>query len=226
MSYTVEELKPLNPVLIIDKREIIISLITLHHEVIFKDVYGSLPKAYEKIKEDPTEILNIIWILALNKTQFGFSLEVFKKFVLTSNDLISVWSKDMQRCLNESVSKSMPLIKNQKRYKELQEIKGATTDSEPCYATYFDTIAKRYGGYDLEKFYGLTLRQLHMMLNTIGDKQYEELEVQAALQGRKLKPRMKFEDISEEQEKDQEQQALDALKKLQDEYKERINNGR
>jgi len=225
MSYTIEELNPLKPVLVIDDREIIISLITLHKEVIFKEKYGSLSKVFDAIKEKPEEIINVIWILTINKKEFGFSLEELKKFIFTSKQSILEWSKDMHRCLNESISKSMPLIKNQKRYKEIQEIKGSTTDTEPCYAGYFDTIAKRYGGYDLDKFYELTLRQLHMLLSTIGDKQYEELEVQASLHGRKLKPRMTFEDISEEQEKEQEQQALEALKRLQDEYKERMKNG-
>ena len=40
MSFTVEDLNPKKPVLIIDNREIVLSFITLHHEVIFKDQYG------------------------------------------------------------------------------------------------------------------------------------------------------------------------------------------
>jgi len=220
MSYSVEELNPKNPVLIIDNKEIIISLITLQTEVSFIEQYGSLSAVFGIIQLTPEKIIDIIWELTANKDQFNSSLEVFKKFVLTSKGSIVDWAKDMSACLTEAIQKSMPLIKNQKRQKEIQEIKNSSVDSKPCYATYFDTVAKRYG-YTLDQFYELTLRQVHILLHTIGDKQYDELEIQAALQGRKLKPRMVFNDVSVEEEKEQEQQALDALSRLKKEYEER-----
>ena len=220
MSFTVEELNPKKPVLKIDDKEIVLSLITLHIDVILKEKYGSLSNVFDAIHEKPEELINVVWILVLNKNQFENKPEVFKNHVLTSNESIVSWAKSMSACLQEAVSKSMPLIKNQKRYKDIQEIKGSETNEKPCYASYFDTVAKRYG-YTLEQFYELTLRQLHILLKTIGDKSYDELEVQAALAGRQLKPRMKFEDISEEEEQENEDQAMEALKRLQEEYKAR-----
>lgn len=220
MSFTVEELNPKKPVLVIDKKEILLSLVTLQHDVIIKEKFGSLSKMFDFLAEDPKKIVEVIWILVVDKPQFQNSFEVFNNFALSSDESIVDWSKRMVMCLQESVSKSMPLIRNEKRYKDIQEIKGATTDEKPCYAGYFDAVAKRYG-YTLEKFYELTLRQLHIILKTIGDKSYDELEVQAALAGRQLKPRLKFDDISKEEEKENEDQAMDALKRLQEEYKKK-----
>ena len=117
----------------------------------------------------------------------------------------------------------MPLIKNSQRLKELNDIKNLDDESKPCYARYYDTLAKRYG-YTIEQFYGLTLRQVHILLNTSNDQSYDELEVQAALMGRKLKPKMKMLDVSVEEEMDQEQDAMDALKRLRERYEG--NNGR
>lgn len=218
MSFTVEELNPKKPVLKLGNKNIVLSLITLHKEVFFKEQYGSLAKAYEVMREDGIEILNIIWELVEDKNEHENNFEVFKKIVLTSSDGAVEHGKNMLKCLNEAVAKSQPLIKNQKRYKELQDIKGAMTDKTPCYGVYYDGLAKRYG-YTLDQFYGLTLGQIHIMLNVIGDESYKELEVQAALQGRELKPRMEIQDISIEEEQAQEADAMDALKRLQEEYK-------
>ncbi len=225
MSYSVEDLNPALPVLIIDGKEITISFVTLHLEVIFKEKYGSLDKVFKAISDDPTEILNIIWILVTDKKEFSFSFEVFKKFALTSKGSIADWSREMMTCLQQSVYKSMPLIKNTKRHNDIQKIKGTQTDEKPCYGVYFDTVSKRYG-YTIDQFYALTLRQLHILLKVINDKSYEELEVQAALAGKQLKPRMKFEDVSEEEEKENDEQAIEALKRLQEEYKSRNEDGK
>lgn len=218
MSYTVEELNPKNPVLIIGNKEINLSLITLHVDVMIKEKYGSLQKMFEAVNEKPDEIINITWILVLSKSRFDFTFEVFKKYCLTSNEPVAMWVKSMRVCLQEAVSKSMPLIKNKERYNTIQKIKGSTTDSVPCIMSYYDSIAKRYS-YTLDKFYDLTMRQIHIILVSLEDKLYEELEIQAALQGRKLKPRINYKDISEEEEKENEDQAIDALKRLQEEYK-------
>jgi len=217
MSFTVSELSPSNPVIKINDKDISISLLTLQKEVLLQERYGSLDEIFNYIKKDALELLNIIWILVINKSEFKNSIIEFKKEVLSGKDSIVDKSAKMYEALNLSIRLSMPLIKNKKRYKELQEIKGTENEGTPCYVGYFDTVAKRYG-YTLDQFYQLTLRQLHMLLTVIGDKSYEELEVQAALQGKKLKPRIKFHDISEEEEADQEQQALDALKELQSRY--------
>jgi len=217
--FTVEDFNPRKPVLIIDNLEIELSLITLEKDVIFKDKYGSINKIFEKIKENPFIIFDVVWILVIDKSIFNHNFENFKNTLQDKKTEQSLTTKAslMSECLNDCFVKSMPLIKNKKRYKEIQEIKGGTEDSKPCYARYFDTVAKRYG-YKIDEFYNLTLRHLHILLKTIGDKQHEELEVKAALADKKLTPRIKYEDISEEQEEDQEKQAQEALKSLKERY--------
>ena len=222
MSYTVEELKPANTVLLIDGKELELSLVTLQKEVIFAEKYGSFQNVFIKLKEKPEKILEIIYELVLDKTKFKNSLEVFKHFIfsITSKEKIEDKSRKMYLALEEASEKSAPKIVNLKRYKEIQKIKGEQADSKPCYASYYDSIAKRYG-YSLDQFYDLTLRQLHILLKVIGEKTYDELEIQAALQGRKLKPRMNFEDVTPEQDAENENQAMEALKELQRKYQEK-----
>lgn len=220
MSYTVEELNPCNPVLEIDGELTIISLITLEKEVFFMENYQSVSNSFEVLREKPELLINFVWELVLDKSRFGNSFEKFNSFIFGSKDPLADVAKKMKNCFDESVRKSSPLIKNVKRYKELQEINKTQTDAEPCYATYYDSIAKRYG-YTLQEFYGLTLGQLHILLKTINNEAYKELETQAALHGRKLKPRMEFKDISPEEEAEQEKDALDALARLQKEYEEK-----
>lgn len=220
MSYTVEDLNPRNPILVLGKKSVELSLITLQKEVIFIEEYGSSIKIFDTLKKAPEKIVNVIWELVIDKGHFKKDLEVFTKFVISSETSIIERSKSMSIALHACISGSMPLIKNQKRYKDIQEISKTQTENTPCYTSYYDTIAKRYG-YTIEQFYQLTLRQLHMLLKVSGDKSYDELEIQAALAGRKLKPRINFRDVSEEEEKEQEEQAVEALKRLQKEYQDK-----
>lgn len=218
MSYTVYELKPQNPILIIDNIEIELLPINLHLEVYFAEKYESLTNVFSLLKEKPMEIIEVVWALVKYKQQFSYSFTKFRNFILSSKDPLNETSKRLTACWQLAVNISRPLIKNQKRQKEIQEVMGQTSKG-PCYATYFDKIAKRYG-YSLDEFYNLSLRQLHLLLKIGDDESYKELEVQAALQGKKLKPRMEFADITEEQEQDQEKQAADALAELRKRYEE------
>ena len=222
MSYLLEELNPSCPILQIDGKEIKLSLITLHKEVAFAEKYGSFQDVFEHLRKKPEDILEVMFELLEDKTQFKNSPEVFKKFIfsITSKEKIEEKSTKMFEALQDATSKSMPLIKNMKRHKEIQQINSAGEETKPCYVVYYDALAKRYG-YTIEQFYSLTLRQVHLLLKVIGDKTYEELEIQAALQGKKLKPRMNFDDISPEQEAANEEQAFEALRELQKKYQDK-----
>lgn len=222
MSFEIEELKPKNPILIIDSKEIELSIITLKIDVIFKEQYGGLSKIFDVVNETPEKLIDIVWELVIDKPKFKSNLEVFKKFVYSSRGSIATWAKDMTACLYESINKSQPLIKNLKRYKELQDINGAQSSDKPCYGAYYDAIAKRYS-YTLEEFYQLTLRQLHILLKVIGNESHKELEIQASLHGRELKQRMNFQDITPEEDEDQDNQALKRLAEMQKEYEEKSN---
>lgn len=217
MSFKLEEFNPAKPVLVLDSKGFELSLITLQKEVQIKEKHGSLNDVFGNLKET---LFQVIWILLEDKKHFNNSFKNFENFILsnTNNDSLVETAKKTSEVFNEVVYKSMPLIKNAKRHKEISQIKNQNKESQICYVSYFDTVSKRYS-YTIEEFYNLTLRQLHMLLEQIGDATYEELEIQAALQGKKLKPRVKFDDVSEEQEKENEQEAMDALKRLQEKYK-------
>lgn len=216
MTYSLEEFYPPKPFFIIDGRKFLLNIVRMRDEVTIRETYGSLENIFEVIREDPTSILDIVWILLSSKKGFD-SKDDFKSFCLGSTDLLQEWSKFMMEALNKSVYLSMPLIKNHKRMKDLQNIKGGES-SRPCYVTYYDSVASRYG-YTIERFYDLTLRQLHLILKIMNDKKYEELEVSASLHGRKLNPRVIVNDITEDEEKEQDDQASAALNDLKERYK-------
>ena len=219
MEFQIHELHPAKQVLKIDSREIRLNYMTLDIDLQFKARYGGINELYETIQKEPTEVLHTIWILVIDKMRFNYDFEKFQKYVLTSQSSIVDTAKQMRELLNTCIRESMPIIRNKKRYEELNAIKHNQEDSKPCYARYYDTVASRYG-YTLDQFYSLTLGQLHALLNVCGDKQYEELEVQAALAGKKLKPRMTFNDVSEEEETQQDDDAMAAFEELKKQYQE------
>lgn len=218
MTYLVEELRPKNPVLIIDGKEFKISLITLNIDVELKDLFGGLDKCFDLIRDNPVKILEVMWPLVIDKNFFDNNLQKFTVYIRSAKESLADIAKKMYKCFEQSAVRSMPLVKNKKRQKEIQDIKGAAGGDKPCYALYLDTVLKRYGGFTIDSFYDLTLRQLHIILKTIGEKSYDELEVQASLLGRQLQPRIKFDDITEEEDAQNEEQALEVLKRLQKEY--------
>jgi hypothetical protein len=220
MSYQIIDIRPPKPVLKIDSKEIKLSFITLDILNIFTAEYGGISAIYDAIEEDPMNVFTVIWQLIIDKNRFNYSAPSFYKYCAKAKESLLDITKKMMDCLDYSIKSSMPLIKNKKRLDELNKIRNIQANEAPCYAKYYDTIASRYG-HDLDQFYSLTLRQLHILLKTIEDKSYDELEIQAALAGRKLKPRMEFEDISEEQEKSREEDAQDALERLKKEYEQR-----
>lgn len=214
MAFTLLELNPINPVLTVDGREFELSKLTLKHENLFADAFGSLQELYAKASKEYELIIKALWLLLIDKSQFNNTYSLFLKHILTAKEF-----PNLSDPLDDAVTRSRPVVKNQKRLKEINAIKQNESGEKPCYATYFDSIAKRYG-YTLDEFMALTLGQLHMMLNKIGDESYKELEVQAALMGKKLKPRIKYNDISEEEEKEQDAQAMDALRRLRERYEQ------
>lgn len=228
MSLSVTELNPKAPDLIIDGKRIKLSLLTLEKEVVYAEQYGSLMEVFNVINQKPESLIEIVWELVKDKGRFEYSPEIFKNYILTSTQSMEITGASLSECFNDAITKSRPLVKNPDRAKVIRDISSAMVDEskvKPCYAKYFDTLAKRYG-YNLEAFYELTLGQLHSLLKVIGESSYEELEVQAALQGRKLKPRMDFTEVSVEDEADQDAEAAEALARLRKAHEERIKDGK
>lgn len=226
MAYTLEELNPSKPVLSLDSRKFTISFVTLQHQVIFIEEYGSLTEALEKLDDEPMLIIKYLWILLEEKSQFDNEFSNFAEYLKKVKEDIVEWSQKMGKVLGETINKSMPLVRNQQRQNDIKKINAATDNGDVsgkvCYAVYFDSIAKRYGAFTLEVFYNLTLRQLHMMLETVGDEKHKELEVLASLNDKKLAPRLKMLDIDPELEAEQEADALDAVAELERKYQENL----
>ena len=121
------------------------------------------------------------------------------------------------KVFDEVVASSMPVVINKEREEAISKMNNGGEVKPPCYARYFDALSKRYS-LSLENFYDLTLRNISSMLKTIADESYSELEVQAALAGRKLKPKIVYNDYTPEEEKENDDAALDALASLQKDY--------
>jgi hypothetical protein len=218
MAYTIEELRPLNPVLNISGIDFDISLITLNVDSHLRAKFGKLENIFPSFSKNPLTVFDALWILLLDKKFFDLKKKKMIEFIVDSGKTSEV-SAGIARVIEESISKSMPIIQNKAAYDELMKIQAAANDTKnkPCYGVYYDAIGKRYG-HTIEQFFELTLRQLHIMLTVIGDKSYEEIEIQAALQGRKLKERIKPLDMTEKEDKAQDDLAAANLKKLRAEY--------
>lgn len=222
MGYSAFDLNPANPVLIIDKKEVEFSLLTLKKIVKLKELYGELPDMFQQMQKDKLMMLDVLWHLLLDKSAFDFEIDKFKMSLLKGK--LNELGKTLANIFDEITRKSMPIIINKDldaEIKKIQAAQNAGESPEPCYAVYFDNISKRYSGYDLEKFYELTLRQLQMLLETSGDEKYKDLELQASLAGRKLKPRIKYNAITPQQEEDNQKEVTDRLAQLRKEYEER-----
>jgi len=228
MSYTAEQFKPCAPTINIDGIDVELSIIDLKTIVKFKELYGDISEIYTLVNKEPLKIIEVVWHLVADKSLFENRYKIFE--IKFKSEPLEQIGKNAMECFDDCVVKSMPLVINKKRQDDINKIKNSTDNQTPCYAKYFDALAKRYG-ISIDEFYALTLRQITTMLKTISDESYSELEVKASLAGKKLKPRMVFNDVSEEEEKDQDQQAVDAVARLQREYEEReakkqeVNNG-
>lgn len=219
MAFSVEELRPSNPTIAVNGRELDISLITLHIDSKIKERFGKLENIFSEIRKNSMVIFDALWILIIDKAHFNYSKNEMITALLSQGKTSEV-SGEIVNKLYEAIGKSMPLIKNRARYDELMRINQAKEETKVCYGKYYDAVGKRYG-YSIDKFYDLTLRQLHILLHVIGDQSYEEIEIQAALQGKKLKPRMTPLDIEEDDDKKLDEDAVAAHAQLMKEYKEK-----
>lgn len=223
MAFLINELLPPTTKLVLNGLDdIALKPLSLKLEVEISEQYGGVNEMFRAIAKDPQIIFDVLWLFVADQKRFYTRIN-FKKSLLGTGTGTDTVAMKVLEAIQINVTRSMPLIKNQRRWKELQEIRKQTEgdDNEPCYAVYFDQIAARYG-YTIEQFSELTLRQLHMILKTMDGEKYKELEVQAALQGKKMKPRMLVDtEITEEQENEQDQQAVDFLAQARAEYEKK-----
>lgn len=223
MAFAAEDLFPTKPVLILEGREIEYNLLSLRITVKLTEMYGSVAATIEHLKDNSEDIIKITWLLVSDKAVFDNSFDKYSNELFKEKDLVGLGGK-LINIFNDIVLRSFPSVKNRKRQNELRKIREEMgEDTTPCYAAYYDTLAHRYG-YTLDQFYDLTLRSIHILLTIHGDKTYEELEVQAALAGKKLNPRLKPIEIDEEKDDEMDKQAAEMLASLQKKYKD-VNNG-
>lgn len=211
MSYSLNDLSPNKPKIILGDKELFLSLITLRISEKIETEIAPLKNIYEMINKNGLIILDIIWLLLLDKEKFN-SKKDFIDFIYKNTKTSEVGAV-LYNAFYDAHIKSMPKIKNKARYDELLKISQAQETTKPCYGVYYDKIAKRYG-YSIDQFCDLTLAQLHILLTVSSDQNYEEIEVQAALQGRKLKPRMKMPDVEEKDDKQLDDDAKEMLARL------------
>lgn len=219
MNFKYDELAPHNPVLCLVDFDLEIQILNLNHLAYIDQKYNSIQGLLDQIKITPETLIDALWYLLKDKIIFSYKKSLFKELFF-SGDIIEN-SKNGYTCLTQAITYSMPLIKNEKRYKEIQQIKKAQNENQSsimCYGAIYDSLANRYG-LSLKDFYELSLRQIHILLEKASSGLHKDLEIQAALMGKKLQPKLEFNDFSEEQEKENEEEAMDALKRLQEQYK-------
>lgn len=217
MSFSISEFCPTKPKAVLNEMELDFNVLTLASDTLIREDFGELNYVLETFKVNPFRIYDIAWILLDRKDLFNYSPKKFRDFGLkqaVDN------SKILYFTINECITKSIPIIKNRKRYEELLKLQAEKNDKPICYGVYYDKIAKRYG-YTIEQFMALTLRQLHILLSVSNEQTYEEIEVQAALQGRKLKARMDYKDIEEKEDKRLDDDAKEMLAREMKAYQER-----
>lgn len=201
---------------------------TLNREVWAINKFGSMKAMVEAIRnpteKNPYALFEVLHFLLKDKSDFKKPEHIVRANLAISKQALIDNAGLAYKAIKRVLDISSPLIKNPERLKTQIQMQQAQGAKAPCYGVYFDRVAKRYG-YTIDQFYDLTLRQLHILLNVIKDESYQELEVQAALQGRELKPQMEVLDITPEEEKEQESAAKDAYNRLMQAYEERKKNG-
>lgn len=222
MEFEIQQFIPSRPTIFVDGMELEISLITLRIEAWAIENYGGMPSLYKMIQDDPSLLVPTIWHLLINKEVFSYSID---KFTSTMYSLMADHEKisaQLVAAFYQSIERSKIQIKNPKRFQEAMEIKNAGKKTKVCYATYFDSISKRVN-ISWNEFQELTLGQLHALLFTAQNEAYKDLEVQAALNGKKLKERVEYDHYTEEEEAQNDQDAKDLLLRMQKEYEAREN---
>jgi len=216
MPYTLDELRPLNPAIVVNDDSIEFNLLDLNAVNVLTKKYGSISLSVEHISKNPSDIFEMAYFLLKDKSKFERLINFINYLHASKLNTIQI-AQELTRVFHESVIESMPVVKNSKLVEEYQNAMGMEFQ-KPCYGKYYDTVAKRYS-YTIDEFMKLTLRQLHIILTISNDGAYEELEVQAALLGKQLKPRMKMIDIDEKTDKEQDEDAQRMLKELQAKHK-------
>lgn len=230
MSLQLHELKPPLVKIVLDQKVFMLKPFTLNEEVEVIHKFGSMKNTMgflnSPTEKNPYTVFILAWQLLEDKEYFGTLDKFIKSCKGNSKRAFIRAGQSCFKGVKQSIEDSGPLIKNPERMAFLhkQAVMQGKEKEQVCYASYFEKISSRFG-YTINEFYELTMRQLHALLKCISNSKYEELEVQAVLAGRKMKPRIEYDDITPEQEKENEKAGENAHAELQRRFKER-NEGK
>jgi len=222
MDIEIHELRPAAVTLVLGTSTLTLRAFTLDDEVWAIENFGSTNRMGELAASGNSDkglvLFKVIWHLLAHKGEWPLYSD-FETYLLGMGKAFVVkQSGTFYDALRKTLINSAPLIKNVERMKILAKQAEALGAKAPSYVSYYDKLARTYG-FTLEQFYNLTLRQLHLLLNGVQEGDYSALEIQAALAGRKLQPRVSVDlNVTPEQEADQEVEAKEAHKRLMQDY--------
>lgn len=225
LEFNIEELKPYPVFVEVKDEEVELLPFNLNHEVYvikhFKDLNSMISlmnksnKTKEEILHQTTHLLNLTWTLIKDKEQFKNSKANFVNSFINNKHIKA--GRKLSDAIIDSIINSLP---RQDKIAASDLDGNSGEGNKICYANYYDRLAKRYG-LSIDDFYNMTLRQVHGLLVISGGEEYKELEVKAAIAGRKLKPRIETRYTSREEEASNDLQAKEAVAELQKLYEER-----
>lgn len=217
-----QEFCPRKEKIAIEGKTFILSLFTLDHEIWALENFESLEVMQSQLKE-PTEerpyiLFELLFELIENKPDYDFD-----NFMLYFNaNNLTEYAGKIFNVVNRILVKSFPDIENVERMKDYNKtMENQAAPNKNSYAIYYEKMAARHG-ISIEAFLKLTPRQLFSILNAMNLNEYDELSLQAALQGRKLKEQNTLFLVDSKTEKVQEQDAMEMLKQMKDRHLQKV----
>ena len=223
MNYKAEEFNPPNPWIIVDGMEIELLTFNLGLQIKMQKRFGDLNDLYNLLQKEVDTVIEFCWHLVKDKSFFENRIANFKKKLTLEALKNNKIGNELRIAVEDAILNSTPIIINKKRKEDIQKVKSAGKPAKICYANYYDRIASRYST-TLQEFYSLTLRQIVAMLESINDGKQIEFQQQANLAGKKLKPVIEYNEVTEEEEKENDLQAEEAHAELMRKYNESKNN--
>lgn len=218
MQYDYNEFYVSNLLITLNSREIELLPLSLKNLQRLEDKFCELKNLEDFIKNDPKQLFKVIWLFVANKEQFSYSYTDFLNFINAGSILDN--TKTVYKTLHKLIVNSSPIVKNKERHEAIQAIKKAKSEennTKPCFANIYDKFASRYS-MSIDSFYDMTMRQVHALIEVMDKNEHKELEVQAALMGKKLKPKLNAHAIDAEEDERLDQEAESMLERIKKEY--------
>lgn len=187
-------------------KEFELSLITIEKHLRIVEMCGSINNLFEHFKKENLALLDFVYMLIKDKTDLSKS--DYYNLYLKTPDKIEL-GKQLQIKIQQIIKASYSEVREKSQNEIDMEILNSAVsgDNDKCIGKAYDLLAKRYG-YTLQDFSQLTLKQLDILLEVCSESVVDEFDTQAALHGRKTKPRMKVKKTEKKED-----EALDKMMK-------------